>query len=231
MLRELFLYGNRVKDEGCRIIVESLRTNRRLRRLGIKITSQEGFASFIPVVCDASDVQSTLNSNHVLTSVTTGETVRVPADLSKLLDTNRNIDKSTVAKLKVLRCHFNGNFDLTATAGLDDKALPYLLGWFGSRRLRYSKSADLDDGQTCRSAFYRIVRHNPVLCGYPSYERAARLKAEDQVATLEQKLDGSESRNEELRREVKLAKLRIESLVQELDEVRSNKRLKCCEQK
>ena len=125
MLRELYLFTNHIKDEGCRVIAESLRINRRLRLLSMdndEITDQ-GLASFIPVVCDTSSIESTLNPNHTLEAVAryydsaTHQTIhhgRLPADLIKLLDTNKEEDKKTAASLKVLRCHFNGDFDLTA---------------------------------------------------------------------------------------------------------------------
>ena len=245
MLRDLYLYRNRINDDGCRVIAESLRTNRRLRRLGMESNDEitvQGFASFVPVVCDASSIESTLNSNHVLTSVSCRANL-VPAELIELLNTNYNADERTVAKLKVLRCHFKDDFDLTAVAGLDAKALPYLLAWFGGLHAIVTSCADPKDGPTCRSAFYRIVRHSPELCGYPSYERMMRFKAEDQVAKLGYELDDEKSRNEklqhdanelvgaksrirELENEANEAKSRIEALERELEEVGSNKRQK-----
>ena len=102
MLRDFFFYGGNINDAGCRVIAESLRINRRLRRLCIyndEMTGQ-GFASFIPVVCDASDIESTLNSNHTLERVTIDSDRRVTADLIKLLDTNREEDKKTATKVQ-----------------------------------------------------------------------------------------------------------------------------------
>ena len=131
---------------------------------------------------------------------------------------NNGTDKKFTAQLKVLRCHFNGNFDLTAVAGLDAKALPNLLTWFG-RLMNSSKSANREDERSCRSAFYRIIRHNPELCGYPSYEKVARLKAEDQVVTLELKLRDARKQNEKLQ-------LANEAMERELEELRRNKRQK-----
>jgi len=55
---------------------------------------------FIPVVCDASDIESTLNSNHTLERVTIDSDRRVTADLIKLLDTNREEDKKTATKVQ-----------------------------------------------------------------------------------------------------------------------------------
>ena len=221
MLRKLFLIGGNINDEGCRVIADSLRINRRLRRLCIfnLRTIGQGFASFIPVVCDASDIESTLNSNHRLESVTVDRDSRVPAELSELLDMNKGTDTRVTAKLKVLRCHFNDGFDLTAVAGLDAKELPFLLEWFGRLHDIVTSRADLEDERICRSAFYRIIRHNPELCGYPSYERVARLKAEEQVANLEHELDDEKSRNEKLQREVK-------ALERQLEELMRNKRQK-----
>ena len=176
-----------------------------------------------PVFCDASDIESTLNSNHSLTSVATSRASRVPRELSKLLDMNNGTDKKFTAQLKVLRCHFNGNFDLTAVAGLDAKALPNLLTWFG-RLMNSSKSADLEDEQTCLSALRRIIIHNPGICRFPGYERTARLKAENRVATLEHELDDEKSLVEKLRHEVNNANSRIAVLEREVEELRSNKR-------
>ena len=216
MLKTLNLHKNPINDAGCMIITESLRINRRLKQLWINesrlsndnddITGQ-GFASFIPVVCDASSIDSTLNSNHTLELVNTRWDKRVPRELLDILEMNRNRDKSTVAKLKVLRYHFNGIFNI---AGLDAKALPHLLAWFS--RLK-KEIVYLHDGhQLCGSALYRIIRHSPELCSYPSHERLIRLKAENQVATL----------NCELRD----ARKQIEALKREVEELRSDKRQK-----
>ena len=221
MLGRLDLFGLRINDAGCRVIAESLRTNRRLRRLDIEndeITGQ-GYASFIPVVCDASDIESTLNSNHTLEYVTGrfGLYSLVPTELSELLGmNNKGTDRRTVTKLKVLRCHFKDDFDLTAVAGLDAKILPHLLAWLG--RLK-SECSNFVEEQMCLSALYRITRHAPDLCGYPSYERVARLKAEDQVALLGHKLNVAESRIEKLQ-------LANEAMERELEELRRNKRQK-----
>ena len=175
-LRKLNLNGNPINDAGCRIIAESLRINRRLRCLlcfNMEITTQ-GFASFIPVVCDASSIESTLNSNHTIEQVNPSGDKRVPLELVKLIFMNRDMDKTIVAKMKVLRSHFSGNFDLTAIAGLDAKALPYLLAWFG--RLR-RECSNFEEEQMYLSALYRITRHNPEICSHPSYNRRMRLKA------------------------------------------------------
>ena len=90
--------------------------------------------------------------------------------------------------MKVLRCRFNCDFDLTALAGFDAKALPYLLGWFG-RLMNSSKSADLKDEQSRRSAFYRVIRHSPELVGLARFNG----KAENQVALLAHKAEVFES--------------------------------------
>ena len=182
MLRKLDLHGNSINDDGCRIIAESLRINKRLRYCGIfssEVTGR-GFASFIPVVvCDASSIDSTMNSNHTLEEFS-------PFVRIDILEMNKNKDKKSVAKLKVLRYHFIGNFDLTAEASLDTKSFPHLLAWFG--RLKNSESADFKITQSCRSALYRIIRHNPELFEYPSYEIMKRwmgLKEDNRVATFE----------------------------------------------
>ena len=110
MLRKLILRRNNINDEGCRVIAQSLRMNRRLRWLEIDsdyITCQ-GFASFIPVICDASSIEETLNSNHIIEYIGASNRShdRVPEDLIELLEINAGTDKENTAKLKVLRCHF-----------------------------------------------------------------------------------------------------------------------------
>ena len=151
------------------------------------------------------------DSNQTLLPANTYYEDCIGADLLKLLGINRDEVRTTAAKLKALRWHFNSDFDLTAVAISDVKALPYLLGWFG--RLANSKSTNLKDEESCLSALYRIIRHKPELCGYPSYERIARLKAENQVVTLT-------LHNEELLREVNAARSRIEALLQEMKTTR-----------
>ena len=217
MMRELYLDHNHINDDGCRMIAESLRTNRRLRRLSFenKEITKEGYKSFIPVLCDTSSIESTLDSNHTLEQVNVS--IARSSEIGDALRMNKTTDKRTVAELKVLSSHFSGYFDLTIVASLDTKLLPHLLAWFG--RLKESKSTNLKDRQSCRSALYRVIRYSPELCGFPSFERMARLKAENQVATLA-------LRNEQLEREANVAKSRIKALEREVEELRSNKRQK-----
>ena len=216
MLWRLDLVGNHINDDGCRIIAESLRSNRRLRWLNInneEITG-EGLGSFIPIVCDISSIEFTLNSNHTLEQAYAS--ISEPLELRDILSMNKDTDKANAAKLKVLRYHFNGKFE-TAMAGLDNKALTYLLAWFG--RLKERNSADLKVTLSCTSSFYRIMRCSPELCSYPGFEKLARLEAENQVAALA-------LHNEQLRREANVAKSRIKALEREVEELRSNKRQK-----
>lgn len=212
MLKRLLLDGSRIKDDGCKVIARSLRHNRRLKWLyandcGI---SDQGLASFTTAVCDTSSIESTLDSNHTLEGIIAGNFGSfkyVPATLATLLRLNKDRDKAATANLKVLRCHFSHGFDLTA-AGLDAKILPYLLEWLGRLPNTYLRSecADPDDEATCRSAFFRIIKHNSYLCSYPSYDRVMRHRAEDQVAKLGRELSKAQSRIETLERELEKAR-------------------------
>ena len=87
-----------------------------------------------------------------------------------------------------------------------------------------NSKSDLKDDQTCLSALHRIIIHNPGLCGFPGYERTARLRAENRVATLEHELDDEKLLVEKLRHEVNNANSRIAALEREVEELRSNKR-------
>ncbi|EJK60624.1 hypothetical protein THAOC_18984 [Thalassiosira oceanica] len=163
MLVKLILQKNNINDDGCRVIAESLRMNRRLRWLVIdsdRITSQ-GFASFITVVCNASSIKETLDSNHIIEYIATSNGLhdRVPEDLIELLEMNQGTDKKATAELKVLRCHFNDSVDV---AMLDTKTLPFLFQWFG--RLN-DGNEDTKVTRSCGSALYRIIKDNPELCG------------------------------------------------------------------
>ena len=216
-LIKLHLIGNPINDAGCRIIAESLRNNRRLREIRIKESNRssanitdQAYAAFVRVVCDTSSIESTLTSNHTLADVSCNY-ISKPPELRAILDMNRGFDKRTVAKLKVLRYHFKGNFNMSAIAGLDTKALPYLLAWFNRLRSRIAYYHQ-DKRRWCNSVLYRIIRHNPGLCSYPSPEKLIRLKAENQVATLSC--------------ELKDARKQIEALKREVEELRSDKRRK-----
>ena len=216
-LIKLHLIGNPINDAGCRIIAESLRNNRRLREIRIKESNRssanitgQAYAAFVRVVCDTSSIESTLTSNHTLADVSCNY-ISKPPELRAILDMNRGFDKRTVAKLKVLRYHFKGNFNMSAIAGLNTKALPYLLAWFNRLRSRIAYYHQ-DKRRWCNSVLYRIIRHNPGLCSYPSPEKLIRLKAENQVATLSC--------------ELKDARKQIEALKREVEELRSDKRRK-----
>ena len=77
--------------------------------------------------------------------------VKMPVKVHALLEMNRQEDKKQVARMKVIKHHFSGDFDASALAGDGQKLLPRTISYFGRDLLGYP-------------AVYNIIRTMPDLC-------------------------------------------------------------------
>ena len=107
------------------------------------------------LLCSTSSIDATWSSNHTLSNV--GEFVleesdqdidfdededevrlKMPREIHELLKMNEDEDKKQVARRKVIKYHFTGDFDLSALIGHDQKLLPRKISWLGRDSLGLS---------------------------------------------------------------------------------------------
>ena len=108
------------------------------------------------------------------------------------LRSNQIRDKKKVIRRKIFRYHLNDDEKLSSLIGTDQEILPNLLGWIGKDR----------NTNTCSTAFYRIIKSYPDLCGFETYDRKMRYQLEAEVATLKAEVASLKAENEELRRKI-----------------------------
>ncbi|KAL9180027.1 hypothetical protein ACHAXT_007997 [Thalassiosira profunda] len=203
-LRCLNLEDNKFDEEGARALAIAVVGNNTLQCLGLgasfgtgtgRVSEVTGWEHFPAVVGDSSSINATYQSNHVLQRLW-GQLrnhcvnrLGLPYDLLFSLRANKGTNKANAARKKIFYFHLRGDFDLAIFLSMDVEVLPTVLGWIGKDR------GDGDSGQTSFSAFYRILRNIPELCGYSLSDRKTRLQLEAENATLQRQ-------NEHLRREI-----------------------------
>ena len=106
------------------------------------------------LLCNTSSVDATYFSNHALCSLG-GFVVEeldeysddddsdifefeMPLKVYDLLKMNEDDDKKQVARKKIIKHHFSGDFNLNALIGSDQKLLPHKISWFGRDALGLS---------------------------------------------------------------------------------------------
>ena len=211
-LRCLRLDGNNaVDDDAAEILANSLVNNNKLETLRLKSydcnIATRGWEHFLGILRGTSNINATSSSNHTLCSLwdtTFGTPNDLPTDLEYCLHLNKEKDKKNVIRRKIIKFHLN-TVNLSSVIGTDQEILPNLLGWIGKdnaneNRIIRSRS---------RTAFYRIIRNFPDLCGFETYDRKVRRQLEAEVAslkaenaTIKSEVVTLKTENEELRRKV-----------------------------
>ena len=120
----------------------------------------DGLRVLVPLLCDPIDANATWQSNHTICDIGNQRTyhywllnrnmdddANTTEKLLNLLMMNRERDKSSVARKKVLQCHFAGGFfnpnaDLSLSENITS-LLPRVLSWFGKDELGHSVLFDL----------------------------------------------------------------------------------------
>ena len=121
------------------------------------------------LMCNTSSIDATWSSNHTLCDLgyfpdqiphqdseddSEGSYIdeaEMPSEITDLLEMNKEDDKKQVARKKVIRYHFSGDYDLNALIGSNQKSLPRKISWFGRDSLGLS-------------IVYGIIRALPELC-------------------------------------------------------------------
>jgi len=190
-----------VNDEGARVLANSLVSNKKLKTLAVIGFSSDtatmtsiGWDSFLSILRSTSNINATLNSNHSLERLwnPSRATPDIPDELSFCLKLNQTRDKKKVIRRKIFRYHLNDDEKLSSLIGTDQEILPNLLGWIGKDR----------NTNTCSTAFYRIIKSYPDLCGFETYDRKMRRQLEVENATLKAEVASLKAENEELRRKI-----------------------------
>jgi hypothetical protein len=140
----LNLHENNIGHEGINAVANSLANNASLRELGIcsnpgyPVTQNaRGWDAFSRIIggSGAQTINDTYMSNHTLWMIENG----LPGDLINILPTNvyeflqlnRNADKMFVARAKIFKIHFDGDFDLHLFQAMNVNILPHVLQWVG----------------------------------------------------------------------------------------------------
>ena len=214
-LKCLHLNDNYIGNEGALVLANAIAGNNTLKRLdldhslGDAITASE-WDGFLGILCNSSSINATFQSNHTLMRMWHHrfhlDGMGLSDGLLFSLQANTETDKINVARQKIFRCDLNGNFNLAPFLGMDAVLIPTVLGWIG-------KDHDANEEeikQSSGSAFYRILRNVPELCGLPLPERKMRRQLEEENATL--KADNASLRQQN------------EQLISENEQLRSSKR-------
>ncbi|EJK47655.1 hypothetical protein THAOC_33608 [Thalassiosira oceanica] len=115
-----------IGDEGTATLADGLRYNQRLTRisLGDNRITEHGWNAFSSILCDASSIQATYNSNHTLQDL---GYYRIPEDVERMLSLNKGKNKSRVAANKILQAH--RHLDMRPLFGRELGLLPYVVAW------------------------------------------------------------------------------------------------------
>ena len=185
-LKDLSLAGmNGIDDEVARVLSNSLVNNNKLKMLDLGISRNNpvtptGWKHFFEILRNKSNINATSSSNHTLCSLG-GRYARrsdLPKDLEFCLHLNEETNKKYVIREKIFHYHLNDT-DMAPLFGADQEILPDLLGWIGKDNT-YSYEEMI-------TAFYRIIRSFPDLCGFETYDRKMRnkLEAENTIIKVE----------------------------------------------
>jgi Ran GTPase-activating protein (RanGAP) involved in mRNA processing and transport len=156
----LDLGRNRFNDEVINDFANVVANNSTLTTLhigGDKITDRS-WAALSHALCDETSIENTYSSNHTLHTLEKFDDVRaeIPDNLSTLLRLNKNQDKSSVRRQKILIHHFHGTVRGTVVKGIPKingmsrSTLPSALEWIGRDALGFS-------------VMYKVVRGIPTL--------------------------------------------------------------------
>ena len=154
-----FAYSHSLNNDVLALVADSLRYNCMLKEMSLEWSSarawqdwwdewsdveeiiQPRVTDWTPlsaVLCDVTSIKATFNSNHSLGRLTTSnefsewieqQHLRLPPDLQKSLQLNRDLAPLEVARRKIINTHFSGNFNMEPFIDMDAKVLPQVMSW------------------------------------------------------------------------------------------------------
>ena len=155
-ISELVLVNNNINVEYAAVLANGLKGNSKVEKLDLSSSNltltdtpnsitDNGWAAFTRVLCNASSVNDTYLSNHTLNYLgkpraeveedgtwATVAHVSLPANLSSILELNRGTDKKCVATQKIFLRHLH--LDMSPLLEWDLKVLPVAVSWFHKAR-------------------------------------------------------------------------------------------------
>ncbi|EJK51644.1 hypothetical protein THAOC_29165, partial [Thalassiosira oceanica] len=122
----LYLSQCNIGDEETAILADGLCYNQRLTdmSLGNNNITERGWNAFSSILCDASSINATYNSNHTLQHL---GYYRIPQDVEMMLRLNNDKNKSHVAANKILQSH--PHLNMRPLFGRELGLLPYVVAW------------------------------------------------------------------------------------------------------
>ena len=138
-LRDLWLIGNEIGNEGATKLVNGLANNSMLEELvmGGNPNGQTIVDLISELVCNTSSINGTFTSNHTLAKFSPGEQtlgIEKQPRLRSFLSMNKTANKSHVAIKKILKYHPYINMEPLFGWDKDGerslKSLPYVIEWF-----------------------------------------------------------------------------------------------------
>ena len=135
-LSTFFLYRINFGDAGAAVLAHGLGQNKSLKRLWFDPSdcgmTSTGWQSFVTLLCDASSINNTYQSNHTIELI--GELDDSPVNqdherVRDLLRMNENANSREIANCKILLYH--RDLDVEPMFKWDLKFLPLMVTWFG----------------------------------------------------------------------------------------------------
>ena len=161
-LEKLDLRINAINDETVVSLANSLVNNSKLKELLIECSNNtaSGWAAFPRVLCNASSIMDTYDSNHTLQRLSEGLERLLPEDVRSMLQLNRANTPSQAARLKIIRTHFTEGFVAQPFIDMELNVLPNAIAWMGR-----------DDGAgEVNEHFYGFLRNMPSLFDVESHK-------------------------------------------------------------
>ena len=187
-LRYLSIHNGKIGNEGALILANALANNKSLRCMGLcccEGINERGWNGFLRLLCNTTSIDATNESNHHLEQLWSHRSLggagrNLPRELLYLLHANLDRSKTAVARKKIFHYHLNGDFSLAPFVSMDLDLLPNVLCFISKDY--YTRDREIRQSRS--SAFYRIIRSFPELCGFPSSERILRYHVEAENAAL-----------------------------------------------
>jgi len=107
-LKDLYLRGNTIDDEGVAILVAALQRNTSLETLNLRgndAISKQGKVSLLRLVCNISSIESTLQSNHTLRDLwfKSDEEIQRHINIAVRINTRNENDQEAAGREKVIQ--------------------------------------------------------------------------------------------------------------------------------
>jgi len=157
MLAHLSLRYNLIKNKGAIMLADSLSNNQVLSRLDVDdaAITLKGWEAFSRILSRGPTIMDTYKSNNTLQTLLVDEWC-MPGKLMLLLLMNRDGDKREVARQKIVKRHFHGNFDMQPFFDLKVGLFSHVIEWTGRNGI---------------SLLYRFIRNMQSIFNFSNGEK------------------------------------------------------------